>query len=180
MKFARVVNEFAKRLLLCGVNPVAPIESSEDKGPPRKPIRDDFDIEGLRTLSIRRLEAKLGYDLSREGEAKFIGPDGSHHVVCIASKPYDNDESVGYWFGVTPEQLDFLIEGRLAHIALCCGSPDRMLWMTLDEFQPFTLRMNETKGRHWHVQVSWADKILLDQPKYEGGHKVDVSRYLLS
>jgi hypothetical protein len=118
--------------------------------------------------------------LSREGEAKFLGLDGSHQIVCIASKPYERDGSVGYWFGVTPEQLEFLSESRLAHIALCCGSPDRVLWITSDEFRPLTLGMNETKGAHWHVQVKWGDKILLDQPKCEGGGKVDVSRYLLS
>jgi hypothetical protein len=162
------------------LNPVAPAESPGDKGPIRNLSRDDFDTEGLRALSIQRLEAKLGYDLSREGEAKFLGLDGSHQIVCIASKPYQRDGSVGYWFGVTPEQLEFLSESRLAHIALCCGSPDRVLWMTIDEFRPFTLGMNETKGAHWHVQVSWGDKILLDQPKCEGGGRVDVSRYLLS
>lgn len=162
------------------LNPQAPTENLGNKSPIRNRSRDDFDIEGLRALSIKRLEARLGYDLSREGEAKFLGLDRSHQIVCIASKPYDRDGSVGYWFGVTPEQLEFLSESRLAHIALCCGSPDRVLLMTLSEFRPLTLQMNETKGAHWHVQVSWGDKILLDQPKREGGGKVDVSQYLLS
>ncbi len=161
-------------------NPVAPTESPGGKGSIRKPSRDDFDTEGLRALSIQRLQARLGYDLSREGEAKLVGLDGSHHIVCIASKPYEGDGLVGYWFGVSPEQLEFLSESRLAHLALCCGSPDQVLWMTLDEFRPFTPGMTETKGVHWHVQVSWGDEILLDQPKCEGGGKVDVSRYLLS
>ena len=161
-------------------NPVAPTQRAGDEGPIRNPSRDDFDTDGLRALSIERLQVKLGYTLIQEGEAKFLGLDDSHHIVCIASKPYERDGSAGYWFGVTPEQLQLLSETRLANIALCCGSPDRVLWMTFDEFRPFTRCMNETKGEHWHVQISWGDKIRLDQPRCEGGGKADVSRYLLS
>jgi uncharacterized protein with ParB-like and HNH nuclease domain len=160
-------------------NPIASIENSGDVASNRNSNRIDFDIEGLRALSIQRLETKLGYDLIREGEAKFLGRDGSHFVLCIASKPYERDGALGYWFGVTPEQMDFLSESRLAHIALCCGSPDRVLWMTSNEFRPLTQCMNETKGKHWHVQVFWGDKVLLDQPKSESKRKVDVSRFLL-
>jgi hypothetical protein len=94
-------------------NPVAPTEGPGGDDPMRNPRREDFDTEGLRTLSIKRLEARLGYELSREGEAKFVGLDGSHQIVCIASKPYEHYGSVGYWFGVAPEQLDFLSESRL-------------------------------------------------------------------
>jgi Protein of unknown function (DUF1524) len=127
----------AKEIAALWVNPVAPTEGTGVIGSIRNPTRDDFDTEGLRILSIQRLEAKLRYDLSREGEAKFLGREGSHLVLCIASRPYEHDDgSVGYWFGVTPEQLEFLGESRLAHIALCCGSPDRILWMTFDEFRP--------------------------------------------
>ena len=161
-------------------NPIVPTESPGDESQNRNPGRGDFDTEGLRTLSIQRLEKKLGYELSREGDTKLLAPDGSHQIVCIASKPYEEPGSVGYWFGVSPKQLEFLSGSRLAHIALCCGSPDRLLWMTLDEFRPFTLGMSKTEGVHWHVVIDWGDSILLDQPKRDGGGKVDVSRYLLS
>ena len=131
-------------------------------------------------MSIQRLELMLGTELVREGEARFAAPDGSHQVLCIASRPYEDRGLFGYWFGVTPEQLEFLSGGRQAHVALCCGSPDRILWMTLVEFRQFTPGMNETSGKHWHVQVFWGDTVLLDQPKAGGGGKTDVSQYLLS
>jgi uncharacterized protein with ParB-like and HNH nuclease domain len=139
------------------------------------PVKTNFDIEQLRSQSLRRVASFLKTELMQEGEARYASADERCHVLCLASQPYDDGS--GYWFGVAPMQLAFLREVEDAHVALCCGSPDRILWIPRKDFLVFVENMNETDGKHWHIQIAWTDAARLDQPKLRS--KADVGRYLL-
>lgn len=132
-----------------------------------------FDINGLRAAAVARLESHLGLPLEAEGEARFSGLSGELRLVCAGSQPYPKDKATGYWFGVTPEQIDYLRLAKSKYLAFACGSPDRLLLFSLNNFEPLIGALNVTEGRHWHVQISWADSILLDQPK--AGRTQDVT-----
>ena len=150
-------------------DPLQPNISSHSRG--------RFDVDGLRRLSLERLQNRFGYRVNSEGEVRYSSTDGRHKLLCIASQPYETSESLRYWFGISPGQLAFLGGGKEGHVALCCGSPDRILWFELEYFAPLVEQMNETEGRHWHIEILWGDSILLTQPK-QGG-KADVTSCLL-
>jgi Protein of unknown function DUF262/Protein of unknown function (DUF1524) len=147
------------------------------------PIRDGpaakatFDVEQLRVQSLARLARICGVELIQTGDARYVSPDGRVHLLCLASQPYDDRQGQGYWFGVSPMQLDFLRDGAISHVALCCGSPDRILWIPRDDFLALVENMNKTADKHWHIQIAGGDTIRLDQPKKRT--KADVTRYLL-
>jgi hypothetical protein len=136
-----------------------------------------FDVEQLRAQSLARLARICGVELIQKGDARYISPDGRVHLLCLASQPYEDRQGQGYWFGVTPMQLDFLGDAALSHAALCCGSPDRILWIPRDDFLALVRNMNRTGDKHWHIQIVAGDTILLDQPKKHT--KADVTPYLL-
>ena len=119
-----------------------------------------FDIDGLRRLSLERLQSRFGYRLVPEGEARYSSTDGRHKLLCTASRPKETGASLRYWFGISPEQLGFLGGGKEGHVALCCGSPDRILWFELEDFAPLVEQMSETEGIHWHIVIFWGDSIL--------------------
>jgi hypothetical protein len=151
--------------------------ADSDEEPNRAPKRSNFDVEQLRAQSLARQERHLGIDVIREGDARYTSSDGRTHVLCIASQPYENRDSEGYWFGVTPLQVEFLRSAPVAHVALSCGSPDQILWIPCDKFLELIPNMNQTGERHWHIQVFAGDTIRLDQPKAHT--KVDVACYFL-
>jgi hypothetical protein len=142
------------------------------------PARPNFDVERLRSQSVERLARVVGTGVSRLGYARYASPDGREHFLCVSSQPYVHGQSEGYWFGVAPMQLEFLQAAPRAHVAICCGSPDRILWIPRDEFLGFVENMNRTGERHWHIQIHKdGSDLLLDQPKKRT--KENVSRYLL-
>jgi hypothetical protein len=138
----------------------------------------NFDVEQLRTESLARIAQLLRAEPVQKGDARYVSSDGQIHLLCLASQPYAERQGEGYWFGVTPMQLQFLREAAAAHVALCCGSPDRILWIPRKDFVDLVEHMNTTGERHWHIQVFLAgENLRLDQPKKQT--KTDVTRYLL-
>jgi hypothetical protein len=149
----------------------------ELKGARASADRSNFDVEQLRTQSLARLVQVVGMELCQKGDARYVSEDGRARVVCLASQAYPERQGEGYWFGVTPKQLEFLNDAAVAHVALCCGSPDRILWIPRNAFSSFVENMNRTGMKHWHIQVFARDTIRLDQPKKQT--KADVTHYLL-
>jgi len=140
--------------------------------------RSNFDVEELRSQCLARLTRALGMEVAREGDARYVFAEGRVRLLCIASQPYLDGQIEYYWFGVTPMQLEFLSAVAQAHVALCCGSPDRILWLPRDDFVGFVKRMNRTGEKHWHIQLWNEDGAMrLDQPKAKT--RVDVSQYVL-
>jgi uncharacterized protein with ParB-like and HNH nuclease domain len=139
--------------------------------------RHSFDIAALRQASVERIERFCRANFTTEDYARFSAQDGSLKLLCVASQPYSEGQTTGYWFGVSPEQLAYLKTAEKNYVALCCGSPDRVLLLTCDEFELLTAYMNVTEGKHWHVQIAWGDKVLLDQPKATET-KLDVTRFV--
>jgi hypothetical protein len=146
--------------------------------PPGRRTKLAFDVELLRTQSLARLASLLDAEPLQRGDARYVARDGRLHLLCLASQPYEDKQGEGYWFGVTPMQLDFLGDAAESHVALCCGSPDRIIWIPRNEFLVLVQNMNKTGEKHWHIQMCFAgDTIRLDQPKKQT--KADVKRYLL-
>jgi hypothetical protein len=140
--------------------------------------RSNFDIEQLRTQSLARLVQVVGMELVQKGDARYVSEDGRARILCLASQPYPDRHGEGYWFGVSPTQLEFLNDASVAHVALCCGTPDRILWIPRNDLSGFVENTNRTPARHWHIQVVAGDAIRLDQPRKQT--KVDVTHYLLA
>jgi hypothetical protein len=168
--------KLAEQLTLLWPNPRQPKHETELDAD-RIAARPNFDVEQLRALSLARLASLLGVELLQKGDARYVSPDGRQHVLCLASQPYPDRHGEGYWFGVSPMQLEFLSIADAAHVALCCGSPDRILWFPRTDFCGLVDNMNRTPEKHWHVQVVAGTTIALDQPKKQ--MKADVTRYLL-
>ena len=50
------------------------------------------------------------------------------------------------------------------YVALCCGSPDRILLTAAKKWDSFLVNMNMLKDRHWYASVQlMPGKILLEQ-----------------
>jgi hypothetical protein len=145
----------------------------------RQAKTSNFDVELLRQQSLSRIERVLGQKMVQQGEARYASADGSVHVLCVASQPYRNPGGLGYWFGVTPMQISFLGETGAAHVALCCGSPDRIVWIPREPFLDYVRNMDETRGKHWHVHVYSGEGLMLGQPN-ASPNRADVRQYLLS
>jgi hypothetical protein len=171
--------ELAKQVALLWPNP-RQLQPGDDSTSDHEVTgaKRNFDVEQLRTQSLARLTAFLGAEPVQRGDARYISSDSGVHLLCLASQPYAEREGEGYWFGVTPMQLQFLRDAAVAHVALCCGSPDRILWIPRNDFLNLVENMNRTRERHWHILVfSSGDTVRLDQPKTET--KANVTRYLL-
>ncbi len=140
-------------------------------------IVPNFDIAALRAQSLSRIREYLQLNLSQKGYARFESEDGKNRILCLASQPYIDGSDEKYWFGVTPMQLEFVSNSVEGSVSLCCGSPDRILWMPRSDFMAFVKNMDETQGKHWHIHVFSGDTLRLAQPKRDA--RVDVSRYLL-
>jgi hypothetical protein len=79
--------------------------------PPGRGAKLALDVELLRTQSLARLANLLGAEPLQRGDARYVARDGQLHLLCLASQPYANKQGEGYWFGVTPMQLDFVGAG---------------------------------------------------------------------
>jgi hypothetical protein len=167
----------AKQLSALWPNPRQSVKEADSVPSLKRASKPNFDVEALRTQSLARLAAVAGFLPVQESEARYRSEDDRVRFVCLASQPYHDGGSENYWFAITPSHLAFLREAEDSRVALCCGSPDRILWFPYNVFLRFVEGMGETAERHWHVTVFLSDTLWLDQPKRS--EKIDVGRYLL-
>jgi uncharacterized protein with ParB-like and HNH nuclease domain len=175
-------------------NPALPPDADTVKA--RRTRGPEFDIAGLREASMERLVRYFGRTFKPEGEARFTADGDAFRLVCLASRPHLERQRTYYWYGLTPDQLNFIRRAPESHLAFCCGSPDRIVLFTLKDFEPLTAHMSATNQgadeggpdnlpdgiehpgpEYWHVKLHWADTIELDQPKK--GEKLDVTARVL-
>lgn len=151
-----------------------PVQTEHGFQPSVRTRSTAFDVARLREATVARLARHFNVEFGSEEEARFFALSGSLRLLCVTSQPYQASHTTRYWFGIKPEQLGFLAESATSYLAFACGSPDRVLLFTLEEFEPLTEWMNLTEYSHWHVHVFWGDSVLLDQPK--AGSSLDVSQ----
>jgi hypothetical protein len=129
---------------------------------------------------MRKVTAKLGVPLIKDGRCNYTSADHQTRVVCIVSREYRNSGGLGYWYAFHPSQKDFLSAGNTSFIALGCGSAESVILIPSAVFFALLPSMNQTsmdERTYWHVRLFWrGDKFLLNKTTAEG---VDVTSYKL-
>ena len=162
-----------------------PLDASQPPEEEAGPSKPYFDTAALRTATVEKMERVLNVPFEEAtSEARYRCASKGIALICIASRPYGDGPTAGYWFGYTPEQGEFLTEEKAGLVALGCGSPDRTFVFTREERAPMVKMMNvtrdETTGEilRWHVQIDWRDtRFELDLPS--NNRKQDVTEFLI-
>lgn len=131
---------------------------------------------------VERIQKHIEENLIKRSRATYSSPNESVALICLVSKEYDKGAHSGYWFGFHPHQQEKLAEAEQGYLAFGCGSPETVLLLPLEKFEPLLPKLNQThqedRQSFWHVIIrKHGDQYRL-RPKAEED-RVDFTPYLL-
>ncbi len=105
-----------------------------------------------------------------------------HARFSAVSKEYHETVYPNYWFAFHPHQKERIENSENAYVAFGCGSPETIVVIPFNKFNPLLDGMNQTfkeNGKfYWHVQIfKETDRLILRRKK--GLDNVDVTDYLI-
>jgi len=149
-----------------------PNDPTSESDSPRENSEFHFD-------ALQRIAKKLHVPFKRVSSSRYESEDKSVRLVGVNSKAYARPgESIRFWYGVSPVQRQFLEDVPDAWIAFECELPQKILLFSLADFSPFFEKLQETNGKHWHVEF-FETNGALELPLPLDGKRADVSSYLL-
>lgn len=129
---------------------------------------------------IERISRYLGKVLLKRSTQHYSTTDGQCRVVCFVSKAYRRTYDAVYWYSLFPSQKEFLSPALSSFVAYGCGSPDKVILLPYEVFEPLTQNMRTTiqERKYWHIKLfERENRFYLGQELV--GDRVDVTSYLL-
>ena len=129
---------------------------------------------------IERVSRHFGKVLLKRSTQHYSTTDGHCRVVCSVSKAYARAHDTVYWYSFFPSQKEFLLAASSSFVAYGCGSPDKVILLPYDVFEPLTLNMRTTiqDRKYWHIKIfERGNTFYLGQELV--GTRVDITDYLL-
>lgn len=155
--------------------------ADDDIGEAEAVAQKKFTPVAFHQACVDRISAQLGFTLVKRSRASFYDPDSATRLVCAVSREHERSGQPAYWFAFHPHQQEFLSATPRAFIAFGCGSPEDLLLIPYEEFQPWLEGLNTTEREdrtYWHVPiVREAGAFTLIRRK--GASNVDLTRFLL-
>jgi uncharacterized protein with ParB-like and HNH nuclease domain len=129
---------------------------------------------------IERISKHLNKILLKRSTQNYSSTDGQCRIVCLVSKTYPRSYDTVYWYSFFPSQQEFLSSSPSLFVAYGCGSPDKVILLPYEVFEPLTQNMRTTiqERKYWHVKIFERDnRFYLGQELT--GSRVDVTNYLI-
>jgi len=105
---------------------------------------------------IDHVSAHLGVSFVKEGRNRYTNPNKTIGISCAVSKEYSKPNEVEYWYAFHPSQRKYLSEKQTSYVCYGCGSPDKVLLLPSEFFEPLLEHMwttnNETR-HYWHIHI---------------------------
>jgi hypothetical protein len=116
---------------------------------------------------IFALSKREGIQLFQKSGSSFCNEDGTVRAVCAVSKRYPTDPA--YWYGYTPQQNEFLSNGKTSFYVLGCMDRNRAYAIPHEKINKLLQYLNRTGDRHWHIHLmeNAGGKLELLVPKAE-------------
>jgi hypothetical protein len=130
---------------------------------------------------IENVSDYLGVSLIKEGRNRYTNPDKTIGISCAVSKEYPRSNEVEYWYAFHTSQRDYLSEKQEPYVCYGCGSPDKVLLLPAEVFEPLLKHMYTTSNerRHyWHIHIfEKADRWELGLGST--GERLEITQYVV-
>ncbi|MDT4956129.1 MAG: hypothetical protein QOJ02_4267 [Acidobacteriota bacterium] len=130
---------------------------------------------------IKNVSRQLGMSLIKRSTVYYSDLTDEFRVICSVSKEYQETNEIAYWYTFRPSHSEFLSAATSSFVAYGCGSPDKVVLIPYQIFEPLTQNMHTTiqeERKYWHVVINEREnRFYLAQPLT--GNRVDVTNYLL-
>lgn len=149
-------------------------ESSLELRVSERPEASEFDFGAL-----ERVANHLGFAFQRLSQARYETADGRRRLVGLCSKAYERaGESRRFWYGIKPSQREFLEAHPESWFAFECETPDNLVLIPFEIFQPLFKDLPETQGKHWHLELFERDG-KVELPLRISGEALDLTSFRL-
>jgi hypothetical protein len=128
-----------------------PVDSVRDSVEAVKGARASFHPD-----CVRLVQDRLQIQLSKLSQTKYESGTGGIRMVCVVSgEPEDASGVTYYWFGFSPNQLDFLRDSENPFICIGCGSSIDTLLVPLGALEGCLGSVSVTKKGSTETVVHW-------------------------
>ncbi len=131
-------------------------------------------------VALERIARHLGFPFKKLSQAKYATADGQQRLVGLCSKSHERaGEARLFWYGIRPSQREFLEARPHSWFAFECETPENLVLIPFETFQPFFKDLRETEGQHWHVELFERDG-KIELPLRLRDEAVDLTRFRLT
>lgn len=130
---------------------------------------------------IKRIQKRLGVSLVKRTRSGYSTPDNKTGIVCSISKEHNPDKHPNYWFAFHPHQRGFLKQFPSAHVALGCGTDNKVILIPYTAFETWLddfWTTTKDDRMYWHVVV-YRQGERFELRVRKGKKAIDLTRYLI-
>ena len=129
--------------------------------------------------AVEKVGKKLGVKLEdaqvKRGRGKYFQTkDSSKNIVFLTSKFYEKPQC--YWFGLRPNQIQFLSENKGPYLALVCGINELIFLEKWENIEKLTQKLSKTETEdrmYYHIKIFERNgQYILGLPELSNGMEI--------